>query len=168
MATKACTKCGAVKEIKAENFARAGRYFRPECKPCQYARQRDYRERNRALLDSRAAEYRDANRETLAQKAREYHWNNREIVLARMRAADLARTYGLSREQYDAMLADQGGGCALCGRKPGRRELAVDHDHQTGQVRGLLCSSCNGALGVLGDSREGLLRALAYLDLQVV
>lgn len=163
MVTKVCTKCGVGKEASSENFSRARGYFRPECKSCQYAHQRVWREKNRATINSRAAEYREANREALAQKAREYHWQNRQVVLAKMRAADLARIYGISQDQYDEMLATQGGGCALCGRRPTKNALSVDHDHESGVVRGLLCSGCNGALGQLGDNEEGLLRALAYL-----
>jgi hypothetical protein len=53
---------------------------------------------------------------------------------------------GVTVEQYDAMLAAQGGGCAICGTKPKTRRLDVDHDHKTGRVRGLLCHRCNRAL----------------------
>lgn len=55
--------------------------------------------------------------------------------------------------------------CQICGHKNGLgRELCVDHDHKTGHVRGLICSTCNLALGYLGDSVAGLRRALEYLD----
>lgn len=64
------------------------------------------------------------------------------------------------------MLADQGGLCAIC-RQPERtarnQVLAVDHDHSTGEVRGLLCSHCNRAVGLLADDPARLIRALAYL-----
>ena len=53
---------------------------------------------------------------------------------------------GVSDEQYDAMLAGQGGGCAICGNPPKTRRLDTDHDHRTGRVRGLLCHRCNRAL----------------------
>jgi len=53
---------------------------------------------------------------------------------------------GLTIEQYDAMLASQGGGCAICGATPKTRRLDTDHDHRTGQIRGLLCHRCNRAL----------------------
>lgn len=71
--------------------------------------------------------------------------------------------YGITHEEYDALLKMQGGVCALCGRPPKTRSLAVDHDHSTGVVRGLLCLPCNTALGKLGDSIETLERAIDYL-----
>lgn len=68
-------------------------------------------------------------------------------------------------EEYDYMLARQGGGCAICGKtknKSGRR-LAVDHCHNTGRVRGILCNGCNVAIGKLNDDPDLVALALAYL-----
>lgn len=62
---------------------------------------------------------------------------------------ELVRRYGITLADYVAMLRAQGGGCAICGQKPTRRNLAVDHDHATGKVRGLLCAPCNTGLGTL-------------------
>ncbi len=84
--------------------------------------------------------------------------------------ADLAgernrkRKYGLPTGAYDEKLADQDGVCAICKRvcKTGRG-LAVDHDHKTGAVRGLLCSACNNGLGRFDDDAARLLDAAQYL-----
>lgn len=57
------------------------------------------------------------------------------------------RIYRITREVYEQMLTDQGGVCKICKRPPLNRQLAVDHDHDTGAVRGLLCTRCNTALG---------------------
>jgi hypothetical protein len=57
--------------------------------------------------------------------------------------AGVLKKYGLTREQYEAILAFQGGKCAICLNEPKTRRLAVDHDHTTGQIRGLLCMNCN-------------------------
>lgn len=74
------------------------------------------------------------------------------------------RQYGLTPEAYQARFAEQCGLCAIC-RRPEQRHpnLAVDHDHATGRVRGLLCTDCNTGIGKLGDSPERLLRAVEYL-----
>jgi hypothetical protein len=74
------------------------------------------------------------------------------------------RMYGLSREDYDVLLARQGGGCAICGRKPGRRRLGVDHCHACKRIRSLLCTKCNPGLGQFDDDPRRLLMAIAYLE----
>lgn len=61
------------------------------------------------------------------------------------------------------MLAAQKGRCEICKRLPGTKELAVDHDHRTDRVRGLLCFRCNVGIGQFDDSAELLLKAAEYL-----
>lgn len=73
----------------------------------------------------------------------------------------LAR-YGVTEEQYRDMVVGQAGRCLICHRVPDK-DLAVDHNHETGQVRGLLCSSCNLAIGHLRDKASLARRAAAYL-----
>lgn len=74
----------------------------------------------------------------------------------------LQRTYGITVEQYEAILAEQGGTCYIC-RRPARGRLTVDHDHATGEVRGLLCRFDNNLLGQAHDDLEYFARAVAYL-----
>lgn len=69
---------------------------------------------------------------------------------------------GLTIEDYDRMLAAQGGGCAICGTTPKTRRLDTDHDHATGAVRGLLCHRCNRALPTW-VTPDWLARADVYL-----
>lgn len=79
----------------------------------------------------------------------------------------LLRKYGISIVDYDNLFEDQGGRCAICGSEDsrnGNRGLVVDHDHATGQVRGLLCGTCNTALGKFRDDPTILLSAISYLD----
>ena len=82
------------------------------------------------------------------------------------------RKYGITLEEYDRMAENQGGVCAICGNKDiligpdgtsKIRRLAVDHCHDTNKVRGLLCSCCNGGLGLFKDSNILLKKALKYL-----
>ena len=79
------------------------------------------------------------------------------------RATRLAAVFNLTPAEYDAILAEQGGGCGICRRppRPGKRH-AVDHDHTSGFVRGLLCFMCNKR--VLGArSADVLIRTAAYV-----
>lgn len=72
---------------------------------------------------------------------------------AKAHGAMIERTYGLGRDDYDTLLALQGGRCAVCRAKPKGKRLVVDHDHKTGAVRGLLCARCNHeGLGSMHDS----------------
>lgn len=87
------------------------------------------------------------------------------------RARHIQRQYNLSIEQYINMFKEQNGVCKICGRPPRGKHrvnetlyLNVDHDHKTGEVRGLLCSQCNTALGLLEDNPQYLRNAADYLD----
>jgi Recombination endonuclease VII len=77
--------------------------------------------------------------------------------------------YDLSQDDYQRMLDEQKGVCAICGRPETRRicgtviSLAVDHDHTTGAVRGLLCHNCNVGVGLFGDSANSIAKALVYM-----
>lgn len=74
------------------------------------------------------------------------------------------KRFGLTLEAYDALLEAQRGRCFICATEPHpSRCLAVDHDYDTGEVRGLLCDRCNLAIGTLGDCAETIDRALGYL-----
>jgi len=74
--------------------------------------------------------------------------------------------YGISVADYDRMLADQGGACASCGRPPSGNGvdavLHVDHDHETCEVRALLCGPCNKALGIMRDDPDAIWQLLIY------
>lgn len=83
-----------------------------------------------------------------------------------LRNWSLKNKYGITIQQYEELFDAQDGVCAIC-RKPqsdGRKKmLAVDHDHKTGVVRGLLCSPCNLGLGIVGDDIAGLEAVIVYL-----
>lgn len=77
--------------------------------------------------------------------------------------ADLRKKFGMSLEQYRELERKQDYRCALCRKEPGSKKLAVDHDHKTGENRGLLCDRCNLGLGWFADSIELLEAAIQYL-----
>lgn len=73
------------------------------------------------------------------------------------------RKYGITQDEYDQMLADQGGKCLGCGTsEPGGRGWNIDHCHQSGTVRAILCHRCNTAIGLTGENSQ-VLRALAQM-----
>jgi hypothetical protein len=97
------------------------------------------------------------------ERKRIYRLNNK----ARMRDYHLQATYGLTPLAYKTMYEAQEGCCKICSIKekhaPNQR-LCVDHDHDTGAVRGLLCGKCNSAIGLLQDSSEFTIKATTYLQ----
>lgn len=108
------------------------------------------------------------------ERARSKAWREKNPERSRrgIRCATLRKKYGISQDEFETMLGKQGGGCAICGSTshdisvPGKRleNLFVDHCHETGEVRGLLCHSCNVSLGKMGDSPERLRNAADYLE----
>lgn len=84
----------------------------------------------------------------------------RERLYGGSRHYHLVRRYGIGAAEVDALIAEQGGVCAICGRDDPEH---VDHDHGTGAIRGVLCFNCNGGLGQFRDDPMLLARAIAYL-----
>lgn len=85
----------------------------------------------------------------------------------------LKRTYGITSQDYQRMHKEQGGKCAICGgegflmnTERHKVKLVVDHDHSTGEVRGLLCHNCNRALGLLHENIKSMEAAIRYLKVQ--
>lgn len=128
-----------------------------DCKPCaiEMARTNYYANREARLAQKKAAYAADPAKH--AESNRRWRERNPDKV----RALDIKR-YRITPDEYDALLASQAGVCAVCGGLPGgrRKNLDVDHDHDTGQVRGLLCNRCNLVLGKVQDDSE-LLNLLA-------
>jgi hypothetical protein len=100
------------------------------------------------------------------ERKRRYRVENRRAERRRARKRSLA-AHGLTEEQYAALLARQGGGCAICGsrhpKQAGIEHFHVDHCHASGGVRGLLCRTCNTGLGMFADDPERLRCAADYL-----
>ena len=92
--------------------------------------------------------------------AKDYQKNKRART-----SAGLFRKYGITLDDYDRMADEQDHACALC-LEPELvedRRLAIDHDHETGRIRGLLCFKCNTALGRVADTESALKRLSDYL-----
>jgi hypothetical protein len=71
------------------------------------------------------------------------------------------KRYGITEEEYEAIKVSQAGVCAICSSD---EELVVDHCHENGHIRGLLCKQCNGALGMFKDNIQTMQRAIGYLN----
>lgn len=124
----------------------------------------------------RARQWRKENPDKLREIKRRWDANNPEKLreqrrrkkprsLEKAREASRKHLYGVTSEMFETMLVEQNHSCKICGKKPRPgRTLTVDHCHETGQVRGLLCTACNVAIGQLGDNEAGLLRALNYVQ----
>lgn len=131
------------------------------CRKCKQIAKLDYLRRNRTKVNAANRARRMRRGEAARAVARTHYRDNRE----KYRGYNLGK-YGITAADYDALIALQGGGCACCGAKANRdgKRLAVDHDHDTGVVRGILCSNCNRGVAALGDHIDGVRRALAFLE----
>lgn len=76
----------------------------------------------------------------------------------------LCKRFDITEEEYQNLLAQQNGVCAICQRLPVDRQLDLDHDHKTGRARGFLCRSCNVSLGHFADNIVWLNKAVKYLN----
>lgn len=147
MSTKRCNKCLNVKDFslffKDKNNKTDGRYS--ICKECKTTNSMGWRAANKDRYNSNMRLFRATNKEMF-------------------KGIDLKRTYGITFEDYTRMLVEQDYKCKIC-KNPNtstKRTLAVDHDHITGEIRGLLCYGCNRALHTL-ESETLLTEALKYL-----
>jgi hypothetical protein len=161
---KRCKKCGETKPL--EDFyvnadCKDGR--RPECKACNLAaRARKYAANPQPYI-ARAKKWQQENAGRLNAYRREYR--RRPERKTADREGYLKRKYGITLADYERMFEAQGGVCAICGEaRPEERTLHVDHDHETGVIRGLLCFRCNQAIGSLQEDYEIFQAAADYLD----
>lgn len=160
---KVCSKCDKWKPRsdygKVESHADKMRYC---CKECYNEVRKKYRnEHGRDIV--REQKKRAYDREPPEERKKK----RAEGYVSRKRDIRLRCLYGINESDYNAMLASQGGGCAICGAEVGdsrQNSLFVDHCHAHGHVRGLLCHGCNTGIGFFGDSVERLLEAALYLE----
>ena len=133
---KHCTKCK--QELPVSNFYKANGKksgYKSHCKKC-------------VLEKAKETYYNPEN----YRRRTENHWKKQGIEF--------------TLEGYDDLYQKQKGKCGICGTTKNRNDtrFCVDHCHDTGNIRGLLCHDCNTSIGKLGDSKEGLMKALEYLD----
>ncbi len=115
--------------------------------------------KNKEHLRDKQRKHRAENIEHYREYNARWHRENRANNPEKVRAMHLKSLYGLTPEDYNRMLVEQGGHCAACERTPDNEKhgvLHVDHDHTTGAVRGLLCHRCNTAYGLIAENLDGL------------
>ena len=160
---KTCSRCGKTQplgEFHKDKQTKDG--HRCACKECMRVIARAYSVAYPERMTAARKRWNEANPEQVA--ATQKRW--KEAHPERVRDIKLRSTYGISQADYAEMLKTQGRGCAICGKTKAEEgmRLSVDHDHDTGEVRGLLCGSCNRAIGLLRHDPELLRSATVYLD----
>ena len=155
-----CTKCNRPGE-----FYKGYRW----CKACVRAYAAEWRRRNSEKVSARGKRQRASHkykiwraeydaRPEVREKRSEASRRRRQVRGARGRDAERCRLYHISPEEFSKLAAH---GCQICGRKD---RLQIDHNHQTGRLRGILCSGCNAGLGLLRDDPKRLTDAAAYIE----
>ena len=125
--------------------------------------------------------YNDLHKEEIKKRKKDYYKKNKEKILKYKKEnkekikilnqnLHLKNTFGITLEQYNKLLEEHNGVCAICKTKEfikdsigNVRRLAVDHNHKTGKIRGLLCFNCNQMLGKAKDNKQILINAIEYL-----
>jgi hypothetical protein len=154
-------------ELKVK--ARIKNKTNPEEKHNRYIR---YYCKNKELVKNKSKKWYKENKDRANEYTKNYNIQNKEKVSVSKRNLVLLKAYGMTEKDYEDLYNSQNGVCAICGKpetsihnktnKP--RRLAVDHDHATGKVRGLLCGSCNTAMGKFCDSVQVLQKVIMYLE----
>jgi hypothetical protein len=126
------------------------------CRKCKSEKEKAAHQKNPAIRKRINDKWKEKRKVYYSDEKRKRKYKHEELL----------RTFGLTLEQYEQMLQSQNNSCAIC-KRPERaknaKKLAVDHCHTTGNIRGLLCSNCNRALGLLEDRTDLLKEAIVYL-----
>lgn len=136
MKNKKCPICGKTKPLSEFHKSKVNKFGRAyRCKQCTSIWSKDYHRKNK---------------EERNKKHQEYYKNNTDVF----RNKEYKRLYEITLEDYNKMFEEQQGRCAICGKHVSefKSNLAVDHCHKSGKIRGLLCVSCNTKLSVVEDN----------------
>src|ERR1700690_1237801 len=136
-----CSQCGKINDERYDSAPN-------RCKEC---------------IGSKVKDYYLNNKDQIVERSRKYYQDNKGQILANeklkydpieSREYGLNKKFGITIAIYEEMLKNQNGGCAICGKPPLKKALAVDHCHITGKNRELLCTNCNQAIGHAKDNPE--------------
>ena len=130
-----------------------------QCKGCNKEHKKQYYVENKEKILKKNQGYYEKNFNSIKNKRKEWRENN----LDHLRDYKLQLKYGIDLSGYKEMLQEQDGVCSIC-QTYKNEQLCVDHCHQTGIVRGLLCKKCNTVIGMLNDDVDILKNAIQYLE----
>jgi hypothetical protein len=147
---------------KADNLLAVKKYYKENTEKC-LARRRKYLESHKKQTAEYSLMYYKKNRESLLEKNKVWHKNHKKERNERRLSYEI-ETYGITQEEYNSMVLIQNGVCAICKLPPSKKRLSIDHNHETGKIRGLLCSRCNLAIGGFRDSAQLLREAANYIE----
>lgn len=160
MEKRKCTKCGEEKPLTNEFFTK-DKYDKSgltyTCSKCRNAASYEWNRLNKDKV-------KQANLKN--REKRKVFYDSPEGVIC-SRKAHLKRTYGITLDQFNEKLKEQNNKCAICNSTNTHDKhgvMAVDHNHSTGAIRGLLCYKCNAGIGLLNDNKEILTSAIKYLE----
>jgi hypothetical protein len=177
METKKCTTC-KIEQLLSEYRKDASRSngIHPTCNNCNKEIQRRWYKNNKEKARENSSKRYHENKDFINTKRKQLRKDNPELVRAKARALynpitgkvsgwKNAGIKDMTYERYLQMLESQNNCCFICGGHQDnfKRQLSVDHNHETGEVRGLLCDACNGGIGRLKDSIQMLEKAIKYL-----
>jgi len=166
-AMKLCKRCNTNKTLELfSKHKKCKDGYQGTCLDCTASITKNWAMTNRARKDETDRQYEERNpmRKSISRRRRQ------EIEPYRVAIEELEHNminrYGISLEEYGHLFNNQGGRCKICGRLHTEfaRGLVIDHDHVTGQVRGLLCDPCNRALGYFQEKITNLNSAIEYIN----
>lgn len=176
---KNCMKTKDKAEFSRDRHSTDG--LRRLCKSCERVYMAEYREKHKKERTAYDKTRYESNKELIRERCRERYKRDSKILSERSkepdrrlvsRRAHLLREYGLGWSVFESMYVDQEGCCLICGNTMhvlggvgDSSACCVDHDHGTGQVRGLLCRKCNSLIGLADDQIDQLKKAIEYLTL---
>lgn len=173
--TKKCSKCHL--ELDESSFYRRKDRkigYTSKCSKCSAKQSKMSREKNKEIIKARKQEIYLKNKEHILAQKSEYYKKNKdkinkkkkEIPKEKLASEKRKAKYGITTEQFNLLVEKQDNKCAICGidgKNTHKKVLCIDHDHITKHIRGLLCDTCNRAIGMLKDSPELLEKAQQYL-----
>lgn len=137
-------------------------YYKHRNKRLEYARKYYYK--NWAKIQKRHKAYYLKNKKKIDKYIKNWQLENEDKENSRLRCSHLKRKYNITIDDYNRMVKQQKGKCKICKSFPDRPSFDIDHNHKTGQIRGLLCQKCNRGLGHFNHNPKILRKAAKYLE----